>query len=109
MCSYRIYDIRIFPDHIAILNNAGVSTSKLIFEGHMYVRDHADTFKYLAELGRDLYEGRKMFAKTSKCKAKKVYENCKRRHGTSRNHIDDPNAKKYRERFASEFARRMCA
>lgn len=106
MCNYKIYDLRVGKDRVTLIDNGGIDT-KLRFEDVRFAHNRRELFKHLSAIGRDLYDGTIMFADSSKCSAKKVYDKCKSRHGSRREH--EKNASKYRERFACEFARRMCA
>lgn len=106
---YLVRNITI-RDGDVILNVAtSDSRHKKYFRGTLDELEGASIHKKLVEVGRMLYCGDLQFKKSSDCKAKTVYDNCKRKHGTYRNHFNTKDSKKYRERFASEFARRMYA
>lgn len=91
-----------------VMLDASESDANEFFRGVLDGFEGQSIHKQLAEVGRMLYCGDLQFVKSSRCRARSVYESCKRRHGTYRSHYSDE-SKKYRERFASEFARRMCA
>lgn len=106
---YNIRNIAIRDGDVMLDASQSDSKPCEYFKGVLDGYDGQSVHKQLAEVGRMLYCGDLQFAKSSRCRAKQVYESCKRRHGTWRSHCFDGSVKKYRERFASEFARRMCA
>ena len=109
MCRYKLKSITVSDGEVRLNVLESGSRSRDWFQGIIEHAEGQSVFKQLCQTGRMLYDGQLQFAKSSECKAKRVYDSCKRRHGTWRKHYHDKDEKKYRERFASEFARRMCA
>lgn len=106
---YNVRSITIMDGDVMLDASQSDSKPREYFKGVLDGYRGQSVHKQLAEVGRMLYCGDIQFTKSSRCRAKQVYDSCKRRHGTWKTHYLDGNGKKYRERFASEFARRMCA
>lgn len=99
MCNHKIAEVKVCPDRIIVIDNAGVS-SQHWYESHHFAVSNERKSKFLSELGRRLYDGKMMFPDGIDTRAKRAYERCKERFGTIRN------GRENRERFAREFARR---
>lgn len=106
---YNVRNITISGGEVMLTVADSGSGNRGFYRGTLVGFEERGTHAKLTEIGRMLYCGDLQFVKTARCKAKDVYDRCKRRHGTLRSHYHDRSYKKYRERFASEFARRMCA
>ena len=101
MAKYKVADIKVLPDRIVVINNAGIERTKLWFDDWEFARGE-EQFKVLQKIGRELYDGEIIFADSVKSNAKKIYVYLKERYGHSRK-----GSKRNRERFAREFAYKM--
>lgn len=108
MSDYRVKGITIDDGKVYLTVRESGTKVRGWVRGTIGNMEGQSVYKQLCMTGRMLYDGRLKLAKSSRCQAKKAYESCKRRHGTWRSNYDDRDEKMRRERFAREFARRMC-
>lgn len=112
MSHYKIKSITVKDDTVIIYAQASNVSPREWFRSPIMGHENDSLYKQFQIVGRELYDGGFQFPKWVKCHAKTVYDNCIQRFGTWRQRRDVPFTKEYnekRERFAREFARRMCA